>query len=38
MVMVVLGMALYRGKDVWGMADKMQNANCVARTTSFSRA
>jgi hypothetical protein len=26
MVMVVLGMALYRCKDVWGIADKMQIA------------
>ncbi len=24
LVMVVLGMALYRGKDVWSIADKMQ--------------
>lgn len=26
LVMVVLGMALYRGKDVWSIADKMQIA------------
>ncbi|RVU30857.1 hypothetical protein EOE67_20310, partial [Rheinheimera riviphila] len=33
LVMVVLGMALYRGKDVWSIADKMQIAFTKCRRT-----